>query len=180
MTSNKLEVLLMKVLLFISYYFLKKQIVSPFAIKDTKKHLLMKVSIKIFLEIHMKRIKISLTQDKKLNCILLEHILDIFKCLILWLVHLKFGNSTIFIYFSWCPLWIWYGATWVHSTVPSGKRGALLFLWAHIYTFSNTFIKQIWNFSCHYITISRLLLNWKKHKQGIQLFYVYDAYNQTK
>ena len=83
MTSNKLEVLLMKVLLFISYYFSKKQIVSPFAIKDTKKHLLMKVSIKIFLEIHMKRIKISLTQDKMLNCILLEHILSIFKCLIL-------------------------------------------------------------------------------------------------
>ena len=79
MTSNKLEVLLMKVLLFISYYFSKKQIVSPFSIK----HLLMKVSIKIFLEIHMKRIKISLIQDKKLNCILLEHILNIFKCLIL-------------------------------------------------------------------------------------------------
>ena len=40
MTSNKIEVLLMKVLLFISYYFSKKQIVFPFAIKYNKKHLL--------------------------------------------------------------------------------------------------------------------------------------------
>ena len=83
MTSNKIEVLLMKVLLFISYYFSKKQIVFPFAIKDNKKHLLVKVNIKIFLEIHMKRVKISLTQDKKLNCLFLENILNVFKCLIL-------------------------------------------------------------------------------------------------
>ena len=33
-------------------------------------------------------------------------------------------------------------------------------------------------FVCHYITMLRLLLNWKKHKQGIQL--CYSTYNQTK
>ena len=36
-----------------------------------------------------------------------------------------------------------FGSRCVHFTVPSGRRDALFFLYAQIYTFSSTFIKKI-------------------------------------
>ena len=41
-----------------------------------------------------------------------------------------FGNTTIFLYFSWHPLcqWIWYGARSVYFTVYPGGKGRLFFL----------------------------------------------------
>ena len=55
--------------------------------------------------------------------------------------------------------------------VPSGRRGALFFLRAQANTFSSTSIKKIQIFFSHYITMARLLLNWKKHEQEIKLCY---------
>ena len=41
-----------------------------------------------------------------------------------------FGNSNIFVYFSWLPLCLWfcYGARSVHFTVSPGRKGTLFFL----------------------------------------------------
>ena len=44
-----------------------------------------------------------------------------------------FGNGTIFVYFSWRPLWICYGARYVHFIVPLGRTGTLFFLMADVW-----------------------------------------------
>ena len=46
-----------------------------------------------------------------------------------------------------------------------------LFLRNEMYTISITFIKKAQIIVCHYLTLARLLLNSKKHKQEIQLRY---------
>ena len=66
-----------------------------------------------------------------------------------------FGCSFTFIYFSLHPLWICYAARCVHFTVPSERRGALFFLWEHMYTSGSTFIKKIKPVVCHYTSIPR-------------------------
>ena len=40
-----------------------------------------------------------------------------------------------------------------------------------MYIFSRTFIKKIQIFPWHHVTMPKLLLSWKKHKQGIQLLF---------
>ena len=54
-----------------------------------------------------------------------------------------FGYSAAFVYFSFHPLWICYAARCAHFTVPSGRRGALFFLWEQMYTCGSAFIKKI-------------------------------------
>ena len=44
-----------------------------------------------------------------------------------------FGYSATFLYFSLHLLWICYDARCVHFTVPSERRGAVLFLWEQIW-----------------------------------------------
>ena len=66
-----------------------------------------------------------------------------------------FGYSATFVYFSLHPLWIYYAARCVHVTVPSGRSGALCFLWEQMYTSGSTFIKKIKPFVCHYISMPR-------------------------
>ena len=56
--------------------------------------------------------------------------------------------------------------------VRSLLEGADEHIQQHIYQ------KDLKTFVCHYITMPRLLLNWKKYKEGIQL--CYDPYNQIK
>ena len=56
------------------------------------------------------------------------------------------NGSTIFAYFSWHLLLIWYGARCVDLIVPLGRRDALFFLRAQLYTFSSTLIKKIKTF----------------------------------
>ena len=53
-----------------------------------------------------------------------------------------FGYSATFVYFSLHPLWICYTATYVHFTIPSGRRGAILLLREQMYTSGSTFIKE--------------------------------------
>ena len=43
----------------------------------------------------------------------------------------------------------------IHFTVPSGRRGALFFLWEQMYTSGSTFIKKIKPVVCHYISMPR-------------------------
>ena len=69
-------------------------------------------------------------------------------------------------------LFLLVGAKCVHFIVPSGGRGTLFFLSAEMYTFSSMFIKKILTFVWH-MTMPRLLMNWKKHKPGIQLCLVF-------
>ena len=64
-----------------------------------------------------------------------------------------FGCSATFVYLSLHPLWICYAAWCVYFTVPSGTRGALLFLWEQMCTSGSTFIKNIKPFICHYIIL---------------------------
>ena len=66
-----------------------------------------------------------------------------------------FGYSATFAYFSLHPLWICYAARCVHFTVPSGRRGALFFLWEQMYTSGSTFIKKIKPVVCHSISMPR-------------------------
>ena len=72
----------MKLVLFISYYFSKKKLTCvSLCHKDLKKYFLMKVNMKF--PIHPQTTKISSTQAKK-------NYLNVFKCLIVSLVPLKF------------------------------------------------------------------------------------------
>ena len=82
--------------------------------------------------------------------ILLEIILNAFN---VWQYH----------HFSLDPLWICYAARCVHFTVPSGRRGALFFLWEQMYTSRSTFIKKIKPFVCHYITMPQQYLKKRLH-----------------
>ena len=86
-----------------------------------------------------------------------------------------FGNSTIFVYFSWRPLWNGYGARCVHFIVPSGKRGTLFFLRAQMYRCTHSAPHS----SKRFKPLSEIMWLWqgywrieKKHKRGIQLCYV--------
>ena len=63
--------------------------------------------------------------------------------------------STLVSYFSLHPLRICYAARCVHITIPSGRRGALFFLWEQMYTSGSTFIKKIKPFVCHCISMPR-------------------------
>ena len=88
--------------------------------------------------------------------ILLEIILNAFKFdSIIFDLNPYSGYSASFIYFSLHPLWISFDARCVHFTVPSGRRGALFFLWEQMYTSGSTFIKKIKPFVCHYISMPR-------------------------
>ena len=64
-----------------------------------------------------------------------------------------FGYSATFVCFSLHPLSICCAARCVHFTVPSGRRGALFFLWEQTYTFGSTFIENSKPFVCHYISM---------------------------
>ena len=44
-----------------------------------------------------------------------------------------FGYSASFVYFSLYPLLIFYAARYVQFTFPSGKRGAIFFLWQDVH-----------------------------------------------
>ena len=66
-----------------------------------------------------------------------------------------FGYSANFAYLRLHPLRICYAARCVHFTVPSGRRGALFFLWGKMYTSGSTFIIKIKPFVCHYISVPR-------------------------
>ena len=66
-----------------------------------------------------------------------------------------FGYSATFFYFTLHPLWICYAARCVHFTAPSGRTGALFFLWEQMYTSDSTFIKKIKPFVCYYISMPR-------------------------
>ena len=54
------------------------------------------------------------------------------------------------------------GARCVHFTVPSGRTGTVFFLRGQMYKFGSTFIKKIWAFVYHCITMPRLVMNWEK------------------
>ena len=88
----------------------------------------MKVNTKIFLWIHLQTTKYHQHRKRSKTDISLVIILNVFKCLKVSLVPLKFffGNSTIFIYFSWDSLWICYGGRYVHFIVPSQRRDTIL------------------------------------------------------
>ena len=156
----------------------KKLTCASLCHKDLKKYLLMK--IRNFCEYSRRQLKYHQHRIKSKISISSKIILNVLKCLIVSLVPLKFllWQKHHFCLFFWRHLWICYGARCVHFIVPSGRRGSLFFLKTQMYTFSSTFIKKIWNLCLHYVTMPRLLLNWKKHKQDIQLSY--SAYNETK
>ena len=62
-------------------------------------------------------------------------------------------TTVLFILHSWRPLQFCDGARCVHFTIPSGRRGALLFPRARMYTFSIKFIKTIILLSSIYANI---------------------------
>ena len=138
--------------------------------KDFKKHLLIKETLKNLSEYICRQLKQHQRKIRSKTDISLEITLNIFKCLISSLVPIKFLRwQQHYFYLLWLAscLWIGCGSRCWDFTVPSGRKGALFFMRAKMYTFSSIFIKKIWIFVCHYIIVVRSLLNWKKHKQGI-------------
>ena len=57
-----------------------------------------------------------------------------------------FGNSTIFVYFSWCPLclWICYGARSVHFTVSPGRKATFFFLHIQLHNYQKDLNPSMW------------------------------------
>ena len=66
-----------------------------------------------------------------------------------------FGYSATFVYISLHTLRIFYAGRCVYFTVPSGRRGALFFLWEEMYSSGSTSVKKFKSFVCHYISMSR-------------------------
>ena len=66
----------------------------------------------------------------------MEITVNVCKCLIVSLVLIN--NSTIFVYFSWCPvcLWICHGTKSVYFTVPTGRIYIHSSSWGYRYTHS--------------------------------------------
>ena len=75
-----------------------------------------------------------------------------------WQIYSYFGNSTVFICFSWRSLRICYGARCVHFIVLSGRRGTLFFLRAQI-TESTAYLSKKFKPFLTSITMPKLLLN---------------------
>ena len=146
MTSKKHGGLLIKILLFKLLFFQK--ILSCFSLchKYFKKHLLVK-ALKDFSEYFFRQLKQHQHKIRSKTGISLEITLNVCKCLIVSLVLINsyFGETTIFVYFSWCTvcLSICHGTKRAYYTVPPGRRGTLFFLMAQIYTFGSTIVKKI-------------------------------------
>ena len=66
----------------------------------------------------------------------------------------------------------------VYILLSPQEEETSFFLRAQMYTFSSTSLKKIQTFVWHRLTKPKLLMNWKKHKQGIQL--CHGVYNETK
>ena len=161
----------MKLVLFISYYFSKKLTCVSHCHKDLKKYFLMKVNMKF--PVHPQTTKISSTQAKK-------NYLNVFKCLIVSLVPLKFllwqqHHFCLFLLALsvnlplcqvctfYCPL-----TKKRFNILPKGTGVDM-----HQHIHQKDFILCL-----HHVTMPMLFLNCKKHKQEIQL--CYGAYNETK
>ena len=59
-------------------------------------------------------------------------------------VLIYFGNSTIFVHFSWHPLWICYEARSVYFTVSLGRKGTLFFLHIQLHNHQKDLNPCLW------------------------------------